>query len=78
MTCKIDGCDKRARGRGWCAAHYWRWRKHGDPRITKQRPHRRVREIRASSDTDGVLAARFGVNRSTIRGIVNRRTWRHV
>lgn len=30
--CKIDGCGKPARNsRGWCAAHYDRWRMHGDP-----------------------------------------------
>jgi hypothetical protein len=29
--CLIDGCDKPAKGRGWCAAHWWRWRNHGDP-----------------------------------------------
>lgn len=29
--CAIDGCDKTAKVRGWCPAHYQRWRKHGDP-----------------------------------------------
>jgi hypothetical protein len=29
--CKIDGCGKRPIGRGWCEAHYRRWRRHGDP-----------------------------------------------
>lgn len=29
--CSIDGCGKPAKGRGWCAAHWWRWRNHGDP-----------------------------------------------
>jgi hypothetical protein len=30
--CKIDGCGKPARNsRGWCAAHYERWRIHGSP-----------------------------------------------
>lgn len=29
--CKIDGCGKRARACGWCSAHYYRWRTHGDP-----------------------------------------------
>lgn len=34
--CKVDGCDRDASGytgggRGWCATHYQRWRRHGDP-----------------------------------------------
>lgn len=31
MMCKIEGCGKPARVRGWCAAHYYRWKKHGHP-----------------------------------------------
>lgn len=31
MTCKIDGCEKKLFARGWCGAHYMRWRAHGDP-----------------------------------------------
>ena len=30
-TCSIEGCSKVHYGRGWCAAHYMRWRVHGDP-----------------------------------------------
>lgn len=30
-VCKIDGCDKTAKARGWCGTHWWRWRHHGDP-----------------------------------------------
>lgn len=29
--CSIDGCEKPAKGRGWCGAHWLRWRKYGDP-----------------------------------------------
>lgn len=34
--CSVDGCagnaDRSASGyRGWCGAHYQRWRRHGDP-----------------------------------------------
>ena len=28
--CTIDGCSKAVRTRGWCAAHYKRWQRHGD------------------------------------------------
>lgn len=29
--CKIDGCNKPHRARGWCNAHWERWNRHGDP-----------------------------------------------
>ena len=29
--CAIGGCSKPAKARGWCGAHWWRWRQHGDP-----------------------------------------------
>lgn len=29
--CSIADCGKRVTSRGWCEAHYRRWRKHGDP-----------------------------------------------
>lgn len=29
--CSVDGCGKKARGKGWCSAHYTRFRRYGDP-----------------------------------------------
>jgi hypothetical protein len=29
--CAVDGCDKQAKLRIWCVAHYQRWLRHGDP-----------------------------------------------
>lgn len=29
-TCSVESCTKPARTRGWCPAHYQRWRKTGD------------------------------------------------
>lgn len=31
--CKVDGCEKSVKARGWCAMHYWRWQVHGDPHV---------------------------------------------
>lgn len=35
-TCSIVGCEKATRTRGseWCAMHYHRWYRHGDPLVT--------------------------------------------
>jgi hypothetical protein len=30
-ACSIESCEKNVRSRGWCAKHYQRWFKHGDP-----------------------------------------------
>lgn len=40
--CSISDCGKPADKRGWCTAHYKRWRRHGDPvagRISNGEPH---------------------------------------
>lgn len=29
--CSVPDCNKPAKARGWCGAHWWRWRHHGDP-----------------------------------------------
>ena len=29
--CEVSGCGRRRFGRGYCRAHYERWRRHGDP-----------------------------------------------
>jgi HNH endonuclease len=31
LICRVDGCSKDVRSKGYCATHYWRWRNHGDP-----------------------------------------------
>jgi hypothetical protein len=30
-VCSVDGCHKVVKTRGWCTAHYERWRRNGDP-----------------------------------------------
>lgn len=29
--CAVEGCEGRVKARGWCDAHYQRWRRFGDP-----------------------------------------------
>lgn len=30
-TCSVDGCERRFEAKGFCSAHYLRWKRHGDP-----------------------------------------------
>lgn len=41
--CSIDGCDRQSRTRGWCQAHYGRWRRFGDPNHPVQKTSRQPR-----------------------------------
>lgn len=34
--CSIPDCKRRRHSRGWCAIHYGRWYRNGDPNIQKQ------------------------------------------
>ena len=33
-VCSVDGCGGPGYARGWCAKHYERWRRHGDPSVS--------------------------------------------
>lgn len=35
-TCTIEGCEKKLHSRGYCTAHYAKWRKYGDPNEVRQ------------------------------------------
>lgn len=35
MTCSIENCNKPISCRDWCAAHYTKWQRHGDPLYKK-------------------------------------------
>lgn len=37
--CKIEDCSSPSRRLGWCAKHYARFRKHGDPLALKRAPN---------------------------------------
>ena len=30
-TCRIEGCDRPVKARGWCLMHWQRWWRHGEP-----------------------------------------------
>jgi hypothetical protein len=41
--CSVEGCEKSAHGRGgrgMCPAHYYRWKRYGDPMKMAERPPR--------------------------------------
>ena len=38
--CSVKGCGKRHKARGFCARHYFRWGKHGDPSVGAQKTER--------------------------------------
>ncbi len=68
--CTITGCDKSVKARGFCSAHYERWRRLGDPLGSKPRPtltERIERQVdRSASDghwvwTGARSAAGYGV-----------------
>jgi hypothetical protein len=36
--CSVPGCIEEHDAKGYCRSHYKKWKLHGDPLITKQRP----------------------------------------
>lgn len=57
-VCSIEGCGKPAHARGWCNAHYIRWKTHGDP-------HREPPAPQQSCSIEGCGKRHFG------RGLCN-------
>lgn len=56
MKCSVESCVRESRTRGWCSAHYDRWKKCGDPMPDK--PLRVIRRNRTLEQTflDGLPA----------------------
>lgn len=65
--CSIDGCARPAVCRGFCEAHYWRWRKYGDPLAGETpmgEPLRFLREVVIPYEGDDCLPWPFSRIRS--------------
>lgn len=56
--CSVEGCGTAARARGWCPAHYQRWRKYGSPLAggtSLGQPLRHLHEVVLAYDGDECL-----------------------
>lgn len=63
--CKIDGCDKPAIARGWCGAHWARWKRNGNPlagRTPDGEPLKFFNEVVLAYRGDECLTWPFGAN----------------
>ena len=71
--CSIPGCGKPHLARGWCSAHWTRWKRHGDPLLGGHRRPRRPEGMtldqvvdfelaRARRDDSGCLIAACSTN----------------
>lgn len=63
--CSIDWCSKPVMGRGWCSAHYGKWRKYGDPRAVHVhiRPRCSVVGCRAFHHAKGMCANHYAASK---------------
>jgi hypothetical protein len=57
-ACAVTGCGRPLLARGFCRAHYLRWRRHGDPRPDRPVARRRPRVASYRSALRRVRAAR--------------------
>lgn len=78
--CSVDGCCKPRRGRDWCAAHYARWRRYGDP--TAERKHgaamRWLHSVAVSFDGGECLIWPFARNKRGYAAVANTMASRYI
>lgn len=43
QPCKVEDCHEPSMSRGWCGAHYQRWRRFGDPTFTPPEANKQCR-----------------------------------
>lgn len=63
--CSVDGCDKKAKARGWCSAHHEQWRKHGRIIVVKGHaspgePQKFIEDVALKFTADECLIWPFG------------------
>ncbi len=51
--CSIPGCKRPSKTRGWCAAHYERWRKNGNPAASGKGNSKRNVSVTLACETCG-------------------------
>lgn len=64
-TCSIYGCEKRSYVKGWCVAHYTRYRNHGSPHggITSRGAAANFMDFCLSADTDHCIKWPFATDK---------------
>ncbi len=63
-TCSMDDCQKETLARGWCATHYSRWYRSGDPHAKARRTHQssrtcKVERCATAAHTCGYCVAHY-------------------
>ena len=72
-VCSVEGCLAGVQARGWCTAHYHRWRKYGEvtEAPVRGRPIEpeiadRLADLASSGSSDGEIAAALGLLTSQV------------
>lgn len=52
VPCSVDECLDKARTKGYCAMHYQRYRRNGDPLIVRQGWQGKPFELKSKSSAD--------------------------
>lgn len=72
MICSIEGCNKPAKGRGWCGMHYDRWRQYGDPSMVRTPMRQGPLRHRATTQLETPCREWWGRHDSYGYGLIDR------
>ncbi|MGH3440649.1 MAG: HNH endonuclease signature motif containing protein [Nitriliruptorales bacterium] len=56
-TCSVESCERPVFSRGWCSAHYFRWKRHGD--VQADVPAKEPRRQKPICGVDGCERPRY-------------------